>query len=250
MGAAVSKEKHVQNIINESTLSTIAKITSTATTTAEQKNIIDISDSTGVQISDVDQRNVMIINMRALLTSANNGNLQRSLKNQLKGQIEAQQKATTGFTYNDAELDQTIRNSVNTTFSVESVARMIATYNQTNKLIAISAVGGRVENVYQENKIKSIMSLVNENSSKIVESLTFDTGAKSDIKTIQEADAIKSFFDGVASIFSGPFILILSIVVFVVVVGIVYKMSKKDDSSMYPQYRYQSQPTPKNMRYN
>lgn len=226
MGASQSSSDILQESLTQVSLAVMNSVSSSMTSSITQSNELTIDGTIGGDVSNNTQSNTASINMQAVIQSSQSGQLQTELLNKLSQEVK-QKSSTLGYSASDVKVKNVIKNVIENKITNESLTKLSADINQSNKIIVTSSglVGGSLTNNLQSNKAETIITFMSGVSTDIVSQLKA-TNAISGSATQVTSNPISDIAESAAQMFSGMmnsaiFLIIIICFVFLAVIYMV-----------------------------
>lgn len=208
MGANESKQKILNEMLNEVAVNVMNRNSSNATGAITQENSLVLNNLKKSRISGISQLSSSKINVTALQTSTASGSLQSDLTAALTNKIMQETPQLGIANKSEQEVSTIVRNNINAKITQENLQKIAAEVRQKNAILINNAEDSVITNINQSNEAEMIMTLTNDATSKIVTEIATDSTVENDV-TQKPSDILGGFgviFIIIAVVLGGGFL--------------------------------------------
>ena len=223
MGPSVSKSVTLNQILNETIITTMMENTSNVASSISQTNSIALSSVEGAVI-DINQENAAKVNISVMTDQTSVDKLSADLKTKLAEAVKNNQN-TIGYSISDVETTNIVQNVVNANVTVKNMTTLSSNITQKNE-IAIGSVKSDAlfAIVNQENTADAIMKFSSKMSSEIESSVIGDANLKKSYDN-KQSNPVTAGIDSLADMVKAfspayMFMFVFIIIIFVCGLGI------------------------------
>src|SRR6185436_17075139 len=175
MGANQSSQEILNNTLNAISMNIMTKNSTAMSGTSVQSNTLVISGVKDTSIKDFVQSNSSKINVQALMTSVNSGNLQADLFQQLSAAVEQHIPALAVSSDTHQKVTNAVTNAIDSNITTENFANISAHVSQTNTAIFTMVDKSTFDTITQKNEATLILELANKTTSDIIQNIKSTT---------------------------------------------------------------------------
>ncbi len=208
MGGNTSKQKIINQMLNEVSVEVMNRNSSSAASSIEQENSLVFSNIKDSKISGISQVSSVKINVSALQTSAAKGDLQSDLTAALTNKVMQEAPALGIANKTEQEVQNIVKNKIGAKITNENLQNIAASVKQKNSIVFANVDSTTARDITQQNEAEAIMTLTNEANSAIATALTTDSAVSNDA-TQKSADLFGGFgiiFIIIAVVIGGGFL--------------------------------------------
>ena len=246
MGA--TKSKSYSATINDVVSNTIVENFAKCSVTVNQSQVLDLSGSSGANISNVSQKMAGTIKQECVISSQNMNALKDEIAANIAQTANAKNIALVGGN-NTAESYSLVKTVVDSNINQRSVSDMVQSINQQQIINASNSIGATLNNYTQEMTTESMLKAISDNvnsmdlGKQLVVDLEQDTKSTSENPMTAIFEGVKGVLGTVGDIVTGPFkYIILLIVVIIASIFIIPSLFRGSSQQPYMQQPYMQQP--------